>query len=365
MKTTIKSIILVTLIACSLALSVKRVEKNEKKAATAKKTVAKTTKAQTKDDGSGDWNGGYNCPGFLVVTGNAGFDENQRKGKGKFYGGKLETPSTAEEKLGWYFDMSAQLPSDPLTKIMVKASGNNYYIPFRWLSSDFGYTNPNGYKYLEGWVTNDAKESYHVRLLLPYSTLSWYISDDEGKKISTLLNTRRTEHQGIVGTKKSGATSAANSYLSNKPLYDGAVGDAAKLKAEQDKQKAQVVTLEAEVNTKRTTYNTNQAQITTLESQLQTLKSAQTELNTAISSISNQITTINANLAAISTTTPTEQAAKYKLALDTAEADLKKNLADLKTEATVRETDIVAAQTAILTSLSKDSYTSSLSKVYP
>ena len=35
---------------------------------------------------------------------------------------------------------------------------------------DFANTNTIGYKFLEGWVQNDLKEIYHVRLLLPYGT---------------------------------------------------------------------------------------------------------------------------------------------------------------------------------------------------
>jgi hypothetical protein len=355
---TIKSIIFIALVISSYALSVRRVEKSAAKKA--------KTGAKTKDDGSGTWADGYNCPGFLVVTGSTAFNDDQRKGKGKFFAAKLETPVTAEEKLGWTFDMTAQAPSDPLTKIMVKiGTTNNYYIPFRWLSSDFSYTNPSGYKYLEGWVTNDSKEVFHLRVLLPYKTISWYINDDEGKKIAGLLNTKRNEHKNIVDAKKSGANTAANAYISNKPLFDASSGSATALKAEQDKQKAQVVTLTTDQATKQATYDTNQAKITDLESQLQTLKAAQNDLNASITSISNQIATINANIAASDGgAAASVLVTRYQTALSQAQTDLTKYLGELKAEATIRATDIDAAQTAAL-ALNKVTFTSSLNKVFP
>jgi len=263
--------------------------------------------------------------------------------------------------------MSAQAPSDPLTKIMVRiGSTNNYYIPFRWLSSDFSYTNPIGYKYLDGWVTNDNKEVFHLRLLLPYASILWYINDDEGKKLATLLNNKRTEHKGIVDSQKSAATTAANSYLSNKPLYDGASGDATKLKAEKEKQLALVTSLTNEQKTKQSTYDTNQSTITNLESQLQSLRTAQNDLGSSITSISNQIDTINQNLKTMDGgASASALASTYLNNLNKAKTDLGTAVTALKNEAPIRGTEIDAAQNSILTSLDKNAFTTNINKVYP
>ena len=252
----LKALILFTIICMSYTLKINRVEKANRK-------LKSNTKA---DDGEGSWNGGYRVPGLLVVTGNAAFNNDNRLGKGRFFAPKLENPVTAEENLGWVFDMSTQAPTGDLLKVMVKiGTTNNWYIPFRWLNSDFGFTNPSGYKYLDGWISNDEKALFHLRVLLPYAYIGWVINDDEGKKIAGLLNTRRSQHKAIVEAKKTGANTAASTYLANKPLFDSASGDASKLKAEKDKQAALVVSLTADQKTKQTQFDTNEAAINAIQ----------------------------------------------------------------------------------------------------
>ena len=252
----LKALILFTIICMSYTLKINRVEKANRK-------LKSNTKA---DDGDGSWNGGYRVPGLLVVTGTAGFNNDNRLGKGRFFAPKLENPVTAEENLGWVFDMSTQAPTGDLLKVMVRiGTTNNWYIPFRWLNSDFGFTNPTGYKYLDGWISNDEKALFHLRVLLPYAYIGWVINDDEGKKIAGLLNTRRSQHKAIVEAKKTGANTAASTYLANKPLFDSASGDASKLKAEKDKQAALVVSLTADQKTKQTQFDTNEAAINAIQ----------------------------------------------------------------------------------------------------
>ena len=362
MKITIKALIFFAIISISFSLKIERVEKSKRK----KNAVKSKTKA---DDGEGSWDQGFRVPGFLVVSGNEGFNEEEknRKGKGRFYPAKLETPTTAEERLGWVYDMTTMAPTGSLAKIMVRIQQSNlYYIPFRWINSDVTYTNPSGYKYFEFWVMNDARESFHVRVLLPWKATGWIINDDQGKKIATLLSTKKSQSRAIVDSKKTNANTAANSYLTNKPLYDAAMGDAAKLKAERDKQINQLATITADQKAKQKSFDDNQAAINNLESQIKPLKDAQNSLNTDLSSLTNQINQINASLATLDTGAKSaDLATGFQTNLKKAEADLRQNLSDLSAETPIRQSDIQSAQDGILTKLSKPDFNSNLNKLFP
>jgi hypothetical protein len=169
------------------------------------------------DWGSGSWDSGYKVPEILVsVSGKTLSVE----GKGKFVATRLERPVFLGEKLGWAFYMEGAL-GETLQKVMIKEY-DQWYIPFRWISSNVKYVNPNGYKYIEFTVTNDNKENYNFRVNLPYKTFGWIISDEEGTKIANLLNSLRDQHQAIVNTAKSKATTASSLYMTNKPLLAAA-----------------------------------------------------------------------------------------------------------------------------------------------
>jgi hypothetical protein len=350
-------IILISLIASNYALSIKRVEKSTKRARTSVKTGAY--------NGDGDYDNGFNCPGILAVEGNANFNEDNRLAIGKFWPKKLETPSTDQEKLGWTWDFGKQAPTGVLKEFLVPISGNLWYIPFRYFSSDLGYTNPRGYKYFDGWFTNDFKKSIHARFLLPWSSTSWYINDEQGNKIVAMLNKYRGAHAAVITGNKSSAVNAANSYISNKPLYDSTTGDASKLKAEKDKQIALNTTLTTEIGTKQGTYNTNQAKINDLESQLQGLRSAQTELGSQITSLSSQIDTITNNLKQMDGgASATVLAKTYQDNYTAAQTSLNTALANLKAEAVTRGTEVDSAGAAVL-ALKKDDFNANLGKIFP
>ena len=75
MKITIKALIFLSVLAVSFSLKIERVEKLKRKV----NAVKSKTKA---DNGEGSWNEGFRIPGFLVVTGNEGFNDDEKNRKG-------------------------------------------------------------------------------------------------------------------------------------------------------------------------------------------------------------------------------------------------------------------------------------------
>lgn len=113
-------------------------------------------------------------------------------------------------------------PGETLKKVFIRdGTSNNYFIPFRYISENFGYTNPYyGFKYLEAKLTNDAKETYKFKVHLPWKSLTdWYIDDKEANTISSKLNTCRFEEQEKIKIIKKNATDAASKYITNEPFY--------------------------------------------------------------------------------------------------------------------------------------------------
>lgn len=73
-------------------------------------------------------------------------------------------------------------PGENLKKIMIQdGSTNRWFFPFRYISQNFGYNNPTGFTFLEGQLTNDAKETFRLKISLPWkSCFDWYITDEQG-----------------------------------------------------------------------------------------------------------------------------------------------------------------------------------------
>jgi len=324
-----------------------------------------TMKRRTKSEGGGSWADGYECPGIVLVESDQSFDYSKRQ-KATFYATKFEAPSSSQDKIGWVFKMASP-PTGILAKVMVQISSSSWYIPYRWLSGDFIYTNPwNDYKYIEGWVTNDSQANYHFRILLPYQTIGWAINDDEGEKIAGFLNQKRSEHRGYVINDKQAAISAANAYITNKPLYDAATTSSSSFAAAQQTQKETKATLVSSLTEKQKTFTENAATIQGLESQLQTLRTQQDALNQQIGSIGGQINAIDTAIAnaAAAGQSASDQAAALKPKVDKALSDLAAALADLKVEAPNRGTEVDNAKNAV-TSLDKPTFSSSLAKIMP
>lgn len=350
------ALIVISLISLSLTVHLDRVKRSKSK-----------SKTKAKSEGSGDYKTGYVIPGFLVAKAKDAFNSDKILGaEAKFKALSLENPTSEDEKLGWCFEMAD--PKEELAKIMIKGkTAKTWYIPFRWITSVLEYSNPYGdYKSLTGWVVNDDKESYKVKVLLPYKTVGWYITDDEANKVSGNINVNRIKQQGNVKNGKSAVNSAAVSYTTNAPLLKSATDGAEKLKAEQTKLKADLEKLKKDSETKEATFEKNAGAITESEIKLNELKTAQNNLGREISNIGSQIESIQQALSlAEANTTPAQLKTKYEEVVKKNTDDLKTAIKTLKDLAPPRATDLDTAEKAVVDKSDLATLGTNLSKVAP
>lgn len=350
------ALIVISLISLSLTVSLDRVKRSKSQ-----------SKTKSKSEGSGDYNTGFVIPGFLVAKGKDAFNSDKILGaNAKFKPLALENPTTDDDKLGWCFEMED--PKEELAKIMVKGKVAKFWcIPFRWFTSVMEFTNPFGdYKSLTGWVVNDEKESYKVKVLLPYKTVGWYITDDEANKCSGNINVNRMKQQGSVKNGKSAVNSAAVSLTTNAPLLKSATDGAEKLKAEQTKLKTDLETLKKETEAKEATFNKNAGAITESEVKLNEIKTAQDTLSREISTIGSKIENIQQALSlAEANTTPEQLKAKYDVVVKKNTEDLKAAITTLKGLAPPRSADLDTAEKAVVEKSDLAVLGTNLSKVAP
>lgn len=348
------ALIVITIVASTLAVSVDRVKKSKTQ-----------VRAKAKSEGSGDWNSGYVIPGILVVKPTESFDTNKMLAKGaKFQAKTLETPSSDEEKLGWGFEMGA--PADNLSKIMVKGS-KGYYIPFRYFTSKCEYSNPfNDYKSFTFWMQNDSKESFKLRILLPYKSIGWYITDEESYKICSFVDASRIKQQGNIKNGKAAVNSAATSFVTNSPLLKSAKEGAEKLKAEQEAKKKELETLKKDSEAKEKTFETNSTAINDKEIELNKLKDAQNELSKEIISLNSRIENIDQALSlSQANSSPTELVTKYEKVVQDNTKELKDAITKLKGFAPPRSAELDSAEKAVTEKSDLKELESNLTKVVP
>jgi flagellar biosynthesis chaperone FliJ len=313
------------------------------------------------DYGSGSWESGYKVPEILVsVSGKTLSVE----GQGKFVATRLERPVFLGEKLGWAFYMTGTI-GETLQKVMIKEY-DQWYIPFRWISSNVKYVNPNGYKYIEFTVTNDNKENYNFRVNLPYKTFGWIISDEEGTKIANLLNTLRDQHQAIVNTAKSKATTASSLYMTNKPLLAASQSESGSLAKAIADAKARIEVVENLLLTSDSTRVTADTKLYKLNNQRLTLESVLSDKIQKGTSMNSEHSAIEENLQSLSGNANEQADARARLegTVATARSDLEMQLDILRKAAPERKTEINNANKSII-DLDGKAFSSNLNMVYP
>ena len=338
MKLSIIAITLLFLICLSTATSFMK-RKKVKKSQTATETGA--------DYGSGTWAGGYVCPELRVAEGNA---EYKVEGRGTFLATRLESPVTDQEKLGWVFTMEGNLGTTLLKIFTRVGTTNQYYLPFRLISSAAKYTNPVGYKFIEFWVTSDEKKLYRFRVNLPWAYVGWFINDEEGNKICTLINDARTKKQSTVNSAKVVATSASSEFITNKTLLNAASATGASLEKTKTELTAKVATLNAQITSTKAQKDAEEIVYNGLNSQSIAQTAKVNELSATLFSINDQIKAINETLKTLgsSTTSNAGATAALKTKVDTALASLKSDLTVLSGLAPTKAADIASIETTCL-----------------
>ena len=146
----IKSLIILLALTLTLCSNLKR-EESKSSTSTSLEAMLKTySEAQTTADG-GSWEKGFNCPYiYLNLSGEVEKDQGAAKIEGKlFLDGKLN-----ENQLGLVLTFAKPLAKDSVVPQVAKQiSGNKYYIPWRYVQSNFEYKNPTR-------VGNMSKENY-------------------------------------------------------------------------------------------------------------------------------------------------------------------------------------------------------------
>jgi hypothetical protein len=351
MKLTIKLLISSLLLLCIASIKVVRKTK----------TKAKT---QVKSIGSGSWATGYDCAEGLA-TGVPDSGEFTVEAKGKFYATKLENPVTEYEKIGWVFEM-AEEPKGRLAKIMFKAGeGKNWYLPYRYISRPFAYWNRTfNSKYLIGWATNDSNETIKLAVYLPYKTLGWFINDDEGNKIVTLINSHATKNRSRVHETIGRMSSLGRQYIDTKHLSEASSSEQMKKQLAEGKEKLEALKklIDSAVNKSKelqTTLNDKRAKLVEKEEELSKKRNESTRIENELINLEKSITALSSS----------KEEFKKKATIFKAEMDLKLNQykaeeAILQVEAVQRKTQIAQAREELIAAkLTENGAT--LNKIFP
>merc|ERR1712032_762974 len=193
-----------------------------------------TMRSRAQDSGSGSWDNGYKCPKIYLTEGK-GSAVNQ--GEAVIKAKTVVDPNTDATKLGLNLEFTKAPAADSIiAKIGNKISDKVYQIPYRFMSGDMMYNNP----------VRDNK-TYTMKILLPYKTLGWYISDDQANKIRVQVNERGVSAKGNVSLNNSVIATGAELYLQKKALLDSASKDKASLDAELAKQKKESNDIDAQL----------------------------------------------------------------------------------------------------------------------
>jgi hypothetical protein len=164
------------------------------------------TESKTKDSGSGDWETGFNCPGVHFN----GVDN----GPAVLLAKPMIAGTTAEDKLGMVLKFSTAVK--PLLAANSVAFGNKIYIPWRNFNKEAEYTNPwNSNKYIDASILSDDGNKYSLKIMLPYKTLGYYISDTQGKQIATKIETMSTNLRSKVSSAKGDVVKSTNNLISS------------------------------------------------------------------------------------------------------------------------------------------------------
>jgi chromosome segregation ATPase len=221
-------------------------------------------------------------------------------------------------------------------------------------------------KKVYGWLKNDSGETGLLTIDFPYKTFGWYINDEEGNKIASLLTSLGAEHQNIVRANKIGANSAASEYKSAKPLENAANGDEAKLKAEIANQEKKLEELNTSYTTSKSNLETAQKEVVSLRNQLSDKEKNVDALNFSINTTAKDMNTIKENIETLKkgNASVAETKAKYSKISNDALNKLNTHMSALRVEAPPRQPEINAGETAVK-NLNTQSFVDNLNKIHP
>jgi len=244
----------------------------------------------------------------------------------------------------------------------------NWYFSFRFLQKRWVYDNPTlDFKFLEGWLTNDLKENFHIKIHLPYAFTTYIIDDTQGNKIKDLLNAYGATHHSIVSEAKNGSTSSAAKLLVNKPLLAALNKGVADLEKAKTEAQGKLTEATNQLKGETTQLDAVDKEITDLQSQISTKNNKRSEIVVSMKAISSQIGSYNTTLSSINANGANSDKQKQLLNDEINEAvkRFNGNMTLLKVEAPPRKEEINKAQSAITAMADKNTFVDNLKKIYP
>jgi len=277
-----------------------------------------TMRSRAQDSGSGSWDNGYKCPKIFLTEGK-GSAVNQ--GEATIQAKTIVDPNNDATRLGLNLEFTKAPAADSIiAKIGNKISDKVYQIPYRFMSGDMMYNNPvRDNKTLIGSFVADNKKTYTMKILLPYKTFGWYISDDQANKMRVQINERGVAAKGNVSLNKSVIATNAELYLQKKALLDSASKDKAALDAELAKQKKESEEIDAQLADLKAKIEEAKKAVFQKQNALQTAVKSLNAANSAVTATSTQMN--NIDLAINSLKEPSDSQMKK----------LKKNLDEITT----------------------------------
>lgn len=233
------------------------------------------------------------------------------------------------------------------------------------MTSNFGYVNPWGNKYIHGNVYTEKGIAHTFKLILPYKTFGWYINDIQGNDISNAINKNYGKRNSIVSNAKSDIKKNVINYTNLKRSLEAATKgkDAMEKLAEESKNKltelkGQIDGLRATAGTKQKAVDTKKNELILAEAKLNDLLKKEMALaseKTAIEDSKNSLSKGESDIATIKASL-TKVVNDTKKVLDNLYAKLLKN-------APQRKAEISASKIALYAS-KKEEYQSNLDKIY-
>lgn len=242
-----------------------------------------------KSEGSGNWNSGFDCPRINIAQGS---ESPKSQGQAKIYAKNIVDPQDENDKLGLVFEFRSA-PGALFQKVATKISDNKYYIPYRYMNGDSTFKNPVGKnKFIEGLFVSDEKQTYRLKIDLPFKKIGSFINDQEGNKIAQAINLNANLQKGIVKNLKSELHNHSNLYIEQQALIkaskessDGISKELSKQETELKNAKEQVKTLQTEIDVSRKVYNSEKMKLQALERKLNDLETKQSLLGRKINAI--------------------------------------------------------------------------------
>jgi len=321
-----------------------------------------TMRSRAQDSGSGSWDNGYKCPKIYLTEGK-GSAVNQ--GEAVIKAKTVVDPNTDATKLGLNLEFTKAPAADSIiAKIGNKISDKVYQIPYRFMSGDMMYNNPvRDNKTLIGSFVADNRKTYTMKILLPYKTLGWYISDDQANKIRVQVNERGVSAKGNVSLNKSVIATGAELYLQKKALLDSASKDKASLDAELAKQKKESNDIDAQLTDLKAKIEEAKKAVFQKQNALQGAVKSLNAANSAVTATSLQMN--NIDLAINGLKEPSDdQVKKIKKALDEITAAAIASYATLNKEISSKVTDLNNSKAGFM-AMDKAKFAAGLATSYP